>query len=297
MAFKDLNDEICLDLDDMMEQNKNIPFFENLNQEGRVFVRTVAKKDIICKGQLIKKGQKGAYIEAKILRLQERGGNLVKIWFCKPLVKIGKNSWISGGATGTKFMESFVGRGVVVENNTFIGRSVTINDNVAIGNNCLLEDCIKIDKKSIIGNNCKFKMMTTIGANTYIGDNTKNIISCQGVKVGITPLYEKKYVRAQKYKVEKRKPIRDTNTIFSKTIDTFNALKVVAKYNFENLKEKYYANKITRIGENVVIKSGAKIFSGATVGNGAVLGVNSQIKSKAEVENQTIVPDFASIEK
>lgn len=292
MTF-DLNENICLDLDDIIEKNKDISFFDNLNHPSRTFVRIVAKHDFRCKDKIIKQGEKGAYIEARVLRLNENG----KPYFCKPLVKIGKNSWISGGGMGTKFMESYVGRGVIVENNTFLGRNIIINDNVAIGENCFIDGNSKIDRNSIIGNNCRFKMMTTIGANTYIGDNTKNINSCESVKVGITPLYEKKYMRKHNFRLEKRKPIRDTNTIFSKTKDTFNSLKISAKYNFDNLKEKYYSRKITRIGENVVIKSGAKIYSGATVGNGAVVGASSQIKAKAEVDNQTIVPDFAIISR
>lgn len=285
MALKRLNENIYIDTDDIVqneEKTLTIPFpnitKRKLDEVGltrtRTYARIIAKNQFIAKTDLIKSGEKGAYIEVKVIK--NAFATVVL-----PLVKIGENSWICGGFTATKSAESFVDKGVFVGNNTLIESNATIKSKVVIGDNCVIGYASTIGENSIIGNNCYLRPLTHISNKTNIGDNTKFVGHCESGKIGITPLYENRYYRAH----------RNDPCYLSKGKTKLRTRLI------QNLKECYYNHLTTRIGENVKINSGVKVRSGATIGNGVTLSYNVDVKEKAEVENNRIVPSNTTINK
>lgn len=286
------NKKLEIDTNDIRIKNKllTVPYFslsnkkviyKKFNISSTYYARLIAKEDFKCQGQTIKKGKKGAYVYIKTKYNFLTPFNNKNITKSKYSVKIGKNSWIAGGIKGTDKAESFIDKKVIVGDNTITGNNFIIGKHSVIGDNCKIGYCCTIGKNSVVGNNTTINDIATIGNKTYIGDNshlgTKNIKGenlhiSSNVMVGILPdhylkLFKKLNINPHTMCYEKRKKI-------DKIKDFINDFRYNLKY--------------TRIGENVILDSGAIVFKGGVVGNNAKVGKFAVVKPKQQIDNDSI---------
>lgn len=232
------------------------------------YVRLVALKDFVVKGEVVEKGKKGAYLE-------------LKHGIC--FFSIGKNSWAEGSFMATEKHPTLIETGCAIGNNTLVGKNCKIGKHTEIANNCKIEGCCKIGSGCVIKDNVVLRE-TMVGENTYIGKDAiigvktlDNHLALAGGSafIGVSPNHYNYYW-------------------WNKKINPHNFAreKLTLRDAWERyVKEKYYKYLNTYISDNAQIDLGTQIFAGATIGQNAKIGRCVEVQPRRVVGENFVVQD------
>lgn len=267
MKLVKINQNVAIDLDDIKEKKFGVKTCK--------FARLVCTQDFVCKGNFVKEGDKGAYVQVFVLDKKLLGGSIV---VAIPRVKLYDSAWIDGSISWD--IHSFARAGTVIGQGSYVGKNTNLAKNVNVGDNCKIDSGSIIGARTLVGNNTSCDRIIC-GKNVFIGENCligeKNL---DGSLIGFTTYigvpsdFLTRSWTAYQNRVYKQGTAR---------------LRANIKAKFIELKNQCQSLKRTVVGNNVFLSTDVTIETGASIGHNAKIGRFAKVKTFKNVPEGKVV--------